>query len=144
MRLRLFRGCERERVPYAKIHSLTLAATPGTAGFGRFDRFDKLTAGRLTAGDATLQKPAVIRHRRTSRPPLLVSQFQTSSSVVSMSCVSYLSGKTRAKCARSIKSEIRNSNLETNRKSESRKKFKPPASRLLLFELSAFMLFRIV
>jgi len=25
-------------------------------GFGRFDRFDKLTAGKLTAGDPALQK----------------------------------------------------------------------------------------
>ena len=57
--------------------------------------------------------------------------------------LSHLSVISRAKCARLLKSEIRNSNLETNRKSERREKFKPPASRLLLFELSAFMLFRI-
>ena len=55
----------------------------------------------------------------------------------------HLSVKFRAKCARLLKSEIRNSNFETNRKSELREKFKSPASRLLLFELSAFMLFRI-
>jgi hypothetical protein len=57
--------------------------------------------------------------------------------------ISHLAGKSRAKCARLLKSEIRISNLETNRKFERRKKYKPPASRLLLFELSALMLFRI-